>query len=71
MPVFKLTVNGTARSVETEAQRPLLDVLREEFGLTGTKYGCGEGQCRSCTVLIDGMPAPSCVTTIRMAACGR
>lgn len=68
MPIFKLTVNGTARSVETEAERPLLDVLREELGLTGTKYGCGEGQCRACTVLLDGKPAPSCVTTIRMAA---
>ena len=68
MPVFQLTVNGMARSVDAEAERPLLDVLREEFGLTGTKYGCGEGQCRACTVLLDGKPAPSCVTTMRMAA---
>lgn len=68
MPVFPLTVNGMSRSVDTEAERPLLDVLREEFGLTGTKYGCGEGQCRACTVLLDGKPAPSCITTVRMVA---
>jgi aerobic-type carbon monoxide dehydrogenase small subunit (CoxS/CutS family) len=68
MAVFKFTVNGKAQSVETDAERPLLDVLREELGLTGTKYGCGEGQCRSCTVLLDGKPAPSCVTTMRMVA---
>ena len=68
MPVFKLTVNGTARSVDAEPDRPLLDVLREELGLTGTKYGCGEGQCRACTVLLDGKPAPSCVTTMSMVA---
>ncbi len=68
MPVYKLTVNGVARSVDTEAERPLLDVLREELGLTGTKYGCGEGQCRACTVLLDGKPAPSCITTMKMAA---
>lgn len=66
MPIFKLTVNGVARTIETEAERPLLDVLREELGLTGTKYGCGEGQCRACTVLLDGKEAPSCVTTMRM-----
>ncbi len=66
MPVFQLVVNGMARSVEAEPERPLLDVLREEFGLTGTKYGCGEGQCRACTVLLAGKPAPSCVTTMRM-----
>jgi nicotinate dehydrogenase subunit A len=67
VPVFKFTVNGAARTVETAADRPLLDVLREDLGLTGTKYGCGEGQCRACTVLLDGKPAPSCVTTMRMA----
>lgn len=68
MPVFKLAVNGRAYSVDTDSERPLLDVLREEFGLTGTKYGCGEGQCRACTVLLDGKPVPSCVTTMRMVA---
>lgn len=57
-----LTVNGEKRSVATEPQRPLLDVLREDLGLTGTKYGCGEGQCGACTVLIDGKPTRSCIT---------
>jgi aerobic-type carbon monoxide dehydrogenase small subunit (CoxS/CutS family) len=46
-----LTVNGRQVSVTTDPQRPLLDVLREDFGLTGPKYGCGEGQCGACPVL--------------------
>ena len=54
--------------MDTEPDRPLLDVLREDFGLTGTKYGCGEGQCRACTVLMDGKPVRSCITPVRMAA---
>jgi aerobic-type carbon monoxide dehydrogenase small subunit (CoxS/CutS family) len=62
-----LTVNGIERTVTTNPDRPLLDVLREEFHLTGTKYGCGEGQCGACTVLIDGKRTPSCVTPISMA----
>jgi carbon-monoxide dehydrogenase small subunit len=57
-----LTVNGKRRSVDTEPQRPLLDVLREDLGLTGTKYGCGEGACGACTVLLDGEPTRSCIT---------
>ncbi len=61
---FTLTVNGTKRSVETIGNRPLLDVLREDLGLTGTKYGCGEGQCRACTVLLDGRATPSCLTPL-------
>jgi aerobic-type carbon monoxide dehydrogenase small subunit (CoxS/CutS family) len=54
--------------VRTEPERPLLEVLREDLGLTGTKYGCGEGQCRACTVLLDGKPVSSCVTPVRLAA---
>lgn len=50
--------------MSTDSQRTLLDVLREDLGLTGTKYGCGEGQCRACTVLIDGDPVRSCLTEI-------
>jgi aerobic-type carbon monoxide dehydrogenase small subunit (CoxS/CutS family) len=58
------TVNGQSRTVTTDPQRPLLDVLREDLQLTGTKYGCGEGMCRACTVLINGRAAASCVTPI-------
>ncbi len=59
------TVNSKASSVMTEPERPLLDVLREDLGLFGTKYGCGEGQCGACTVLLDDRPVRSCVTPIR------
>jgi len=55
-------VNGLPRTVTVERQRSLLEVLREELKLTGTKYGCGEGQCGACTVLIDGRSARSCIT---------
>lgn len=63
----KLKVNGVDRSVTTDPRRKLLDVLREEFHLTGTKYGCGEGQCRACTVLIDEKPALSCLLPVTAA----
>ena len=61
---FTFTVNGQSHTLVTNPQRPLLEVLREELHLTGTKYGCGEGQCRACTVLLDGEPVASCVTPI-------
>ncbi len=64
---FTLTVNGDRRTVRTDPERPLLEVLREEFHLTGPKYGCGEGQCGACTVLMDGRKSLSCVTPISMA----
>lgn len=67
MATIRFTVNGTARSVETEPERPLLEVLREDLGLTGTKCGCGEGQCGACTVLLDGRPVLSCITPAREA----
>jgi aerobic-type carbon monoxide dehydrogenase small subunit (CoxS/CutS family) len=63
-----MTVNGTARQVESEPDRPLLEVLREDLGLTGTKYGCGEGQCRACTVLLDGKAVTSCRLPVSTAA---
>ena len=64
MARFTVSVNRTALSTDSPPDRPLLDVLREDFGLTGTKYGCGEGQCRACTVLIDDQPKPSCLTPV-------
>jgi aerobic-type carbon monoxide dehydrogenase small subunit (CoxS/CutS family) len=67
MATFRFAVNGQARSVDSEPDRPLLEVLREDLGLTGTKYGCGEGQCRTCTVLLDGRPIVSCVTPVKAA----
>ncbi len=62
-----LTVNGVARTVTTDPQRPLLDVLREDLHLTGTKHGCGEGRCGACTVLMDGKRILSCVTPVSLA----
>lgn len=67
MATIRFTVNGKKRGVDTEPERPLLEVLREDLALTGTKYGCGEGQCRSCTVLLDNKPIVSCVTPVRAA----
>lgn len=68
MAKIQLTVNGQARSVDTEPDRPLLEVLREDLGVTGAKYGCGEGQCRACTVLVNGVPMVSCTMPVRAAA---
>ncbi|UCD52265.1 MAG: (2Fe-2S)-binding protein [Phycisphaerales bacterium] len=62
-----LTVNGKAKTITTDAERPLLDVLREELHLTGAKYGCGEGRCGACTVLMDGERILSCVTPVAQA----
>jgi aerobic-type carbon monoxide dehydrogenase small subunit (CoxS/CutS family) len=57
---IELRVNGEPSAIETDGERPLLEVLREDLGLTGTKYGCGEGRCRACTVLVDGSAVTSC-----------
>lgn len=62
MPQMMLTVNGRAWSGDVPAGATLLEVLRERVGLTGAKQGCGEGQCGSCTVLIDGRAVPACTT---------
>ncbi len=59
---ISLTVNGMPRSVTTDPRRSLLDVLREDLGLTGTKYGCGEGHCGACAVLVDGQRVLACHT---------
>jgi aerobic-type carbon monoxide dehydrogenase small subunit (CoxS/CutS family) len=63
-----LKVNGQSRPVTTDPERTLLEVLREDIRLTGAKYGCGEGQCRACTVLLDGRPVTSCQTAVSQAA---
>jgi aerobic-type carbon monoxide dehydrogenase small subunit (CoxS/CutS family) len=57
----RFEVNGDERRVATDPERRLLEVLREDLQLTGTKYGCGEGQCGACLVLVDGAPARSCL----------
>ena len=65
MPSIKeLHVNGSARAVAADADRTLLSVLRDDLDLTGSKYGCGEGRCGACTVLIDGKPTRSCTTRV-------
>ena len=60
----KLNVNGKSREFEAEPDTPLLWVLREQLGLTGTKYGCGVAQCGACTVHIDGEPTRTCVRPV-------
>jgi aerobic-type carbon monoxide dehydrogenase small subunit (CoxS/CutS family) len=62
--VKELHVNGAGRAVEADPDRSLLSVLRDDLGLTGAKYGCGEGQCGACTVLVDGQRVRSCVTRV-------
>lgn len=57
---FTLVVNGTEHSLDIAPEETLLNALRDRLGLTGTKYGCGEGQCGACTVLIEGSPVRSC-----------
>jgi aerobic-type carbon monoxide dehydrogenase small subunit (CoxS/CutS family) len=66
--IIKLHINGTVYSVDADPQTSLLSVLRDQLDLTGSKYGCGEGQCGACTVLIDGNPRHSCVTRVDAVA---
>ncbi len=62
--MFEIFVNGQARRVEAEPDTPLLWVLRDTLGMTGTKYGCGIAQCGACTVLVDGQAMRSCQVTL-------
>lgn len=62
-----LKVNGRTEKISTDPSRSLLEALREDLGLTGTKYGCGEAQCRACTVLLEGRPVTSCLTPVSQA----
>jgi len=68
MPSITLQVNAVARIVEVDADMPLLWVLRDELGLTGTKFGCGIGQCGACTIHIDDVAARSCMIPVSRAA---
>jgi aerobic-type carbon monoxide dehydrogenase small subunit (CoxS/CutS family) len=62
--VLSLTLNGKRRRIDVDPLSRLLDVLREQCGLTGTKEGCGEGECGACTVLVDGEPVNSCLVPV-------
>ncbi|MFL6274398.1 MAG: (2Fe-2S)-binding protein [Blastocatellia bacterium] len=66
--ITELNVNGSRLKVNADSDRSLLSVLRDDLDLTGSKYGCGEGQCGACTVLIGGVPTRSCITQVVAAA---
>lgn len=68
MPRYQITVNGTPREVTAEADMPLLWVLRDLLGLTGTKYGCGIAECGACTVHVGDEPVRACITPIAAVA---
>jgi aerobic-type carbon monoxide dehydrogenase small subunit (CoxS/CutS family) len=68
MPSFQLTVNGRVRTVDADTDTPLLWILRDTMGLTGTKFGCGQGVCGACTVHLDGQAVKSCQTSLKEAA---
>src|SRR5947199_9491738 len=62
--IKELHINGKVFPTEADSERTLLSVLRDDLDLTGSKYGCGEGQCGACTVLLDGVPTRSCRTAV-------
>src|SRR2546421_8411760 len=65
---FAIKVNGTTHSVDVDGDTPLLWVLRDVLGMTGTKFGCGKALCGACTIHLDGKPVRSCITPIAAAA---
>ena len=67
MATYTLTINGNKHRVNVEDDMPLLWVLRDEIGLTGTKFGCGRGLCGTCTIHLDGEPTRSCMTPVEYA----
>lgn len=68
MAIFTLEVNGVVHTVDAEPEMPLLWALRDRLSLTGTKFGCGTGQCGACTVLVEGEAVRSCITTVESSA---
>jgi isoquinoline 1-oxidoreductase alpha subunit len=68
MTMIDLTINGRQVSLEVQPDTPLLWAIREEIGLTGTKFGCGEGLCGACTVYVGGQPTRSCITLVKDVA---
>jgi aerobic-type carbon monoxide dehydrogenase small subunit (CoxS/CutS family) len=66
--ITELRVNGSKHQIQADPERSLLSVLRDDLDFTGSKYGCGEGQCGACTVLLDGAAVRSCITPVRAAA---
>ena len=66
--ITKLQVNGTSHTIDANESASLLSVLRDQLDLTGSKYGCGEGQCGACTVLVDGYSRRSCITKLGTVA---
>src|SRR5512141_324319 len=71
MPEYRLTLNGVERRIEAPERLSLLDLIRDYAGLTGAKYGCGEGQCGACTVLLNGRAVNACITSAISAANGK
>jgi isoquinoline 1-oxidoreductase alpha subunit len=71
MPTYKLHINGKEHSVDVSEKTPVLWVIREHLGLTGTKYGCGIGQCGSCTIHVDGAAVKACAVIVDNIADGQ